>query len=73
MVLLKIATKKEHLSLGTGRLNFLIILNLDQSNKWTTGKPVVNFYFMLFFLINCLFLEGVGIGCSVRLSSIGQV
>lgn len=76
MVLLKIATKKEHLSLGTGRLNLLQSLNLAQNNKWPAGKPAANSFcsfFKFYFLISCLFLERVGIGCSVRLSSIGQV
>ena len=59
MVLLKIATKKEHLSLGTGRLNLLISLNLAQNDKWLAGKPAANFFFIIFVFSDQLpFSEG---------------
>lgn len=61
------ATKKEHLSLGTGRLNSFS-LNLTQNNKCSAGKPAALFFF---FLVSCFFLEAVGIGCSVGFSSTG--
>lgn len=48
MGLQKITTKKEHLSLGTGRLNYLIYLNLAQNNKQPAGKQAGHDFFLVF-------------------------